>query len=94
MTQSVLRENGAASFVRALLVFVGAWLVRKGAITEDQSQAMISQGTDFLLGLCLALSETAWGLWQKVHANQKIDTALSLPAGTPRETLEKKVDKA
>lgn len=85
-------KNGAASTIRAVLVFVGAWMVRKGVIAEAPSDAVLSQGVEFGLGLLMTLAGLVWSWWQKVHVNKKVDDALSASPNLSREEFEKKLD--
>ena len=85
----VLRAQGGA-LVRWLLVFAGAWLVRKGVTTDEQAQAFVKNVEPVLTGLALALAALAWSFYQKWRTGKKIERALELPAGTPPAALDKK----
>lgn len=89
---SQLIKHLMGSGVRWVLVLVGGILVKKGIVSSDQSAAYVEQLTPVLIGAAMAGAALLWSLWQKKHANTKIDLALTLPAGTSRETLEKKAD--
>lgn len=89
---SQLIKNSIAAGVRWLLVLAGGFLVKKGMITPEQSDAYISQVTPVLIGLGMAGIALLWSLWQKRRANEKVDLALSLPSNTTRAQLEKKQD--
>lgn len=91
---SQLLKNLAGSAVRWLLVLIGGFLVKKGIITDAQSQTYVDQLLPVAIGAVMAGGALLWSFWQKKHANEKIDTALALPAGTDRAVLEKKVDQA
>lgn len=89
---SQLVKNSVASFVRWLLVLAGGYLVRKGVISSEDSAAYIEHATPVVIGLGMALIALLWSLYQKRHANQKVDLALAMPAGTDRAELEKAQD--
>ncbi len=78
--------------VRWLLVLVAGILVKKGIVSTQQTEVYIQQLTPVLIGAVMGLVALALGLWQKKHANKKIDVALTLPAGADRADLEKKVE--
>jgi len=86
-----LIKNYVGSLVRWLLVLVAGILVKKGIISTAQSDVYVQQLLPVAIGAVMGLIALIWGMWQKRHANQKVDKALALPAGTSRETLEQKV---
>lgn len=85
-------KNIIGTVVRAILVFIGSLLVNRGYISKEQLDDF-SDALPALVGSVLTFGAIAWGIWQKVHQNKKIDDALNLPAGTSREVLEKRADK-
>jgi uncharacterized membrane protein YccC len=89
---SELVKNFVGSAVRWLLVLAGGILVKKGIITTEQSETYVAQVLPVVIGAAMAGVALVWSLWQKSHANKKVDVALSLKEGTSRATLEKKVD--
>lgn len=84
-------KNAVGTFVRWLLILAAGLLIKKGVISTEQSEVYIQQATPVVIGLLMALVTLVWGIWQKKHANDKVDKALALPAGTERATLEEKV---
>jgi hypothetical protein len=84
-------KNNAGSLVRAALVFIGAWLVRKGLATGEQADAFVRDAEPFAVGLLLALGAYAWSVVRNWRVNKKVDAALEMPKGTPRAVLEKNV---
>lgn len=90
ITTKQIIKNMLGSLVRWLLVFVGAWLVKKGIVTDEQSQAFIRNAEPVVIGGLIALVALGWSLWQKRHVNNKVEMALNLPQGTPRSVLEAK----
>jgi hypothetical protein len=84
-------KNAVGSGVRWLLVLAAGILVKKGVISTEQSDVYVQQAMPVVIGAVMAAIALVWGIWQKKHANLKIDKALALPAGTDREVLEKKV---
>lgn len=94
MEISPLVKNIIGSAVRWVLVFVGGILVKKGIISDSQSSIYVEQLLPVAVGAALAGVALLLSIWQKKRANTKVEVALELPAGTPRATLEKKVDQA
>ncbi len=90
VTTSQLIKNLVGAAVRWVLVLVGAWLVNKGIITDAQNSTLVSDGIPVAIGIVMTVFALLWSLWQKRHANQKVDLALSLPSGTSRKVLEEK----
>jgi len=90
---SELIKNFVGSGVRWLLVLVGGILVKKGITSSEQTDLYVQQLTPVLIGVAMSGVALAWSLWQKKHANTKVDVALTLPAGADRADLEKKVEK-
>jgi uncharacterized membrane protein YccC len=88
---SELIKNFVGSAVRWILVLVGGILVKKGIISSDQSNVYVSQFTPVLIGVAMAGVALVWSLWQKKHANTKVDVALTMQAGADRAQLEQKV---
>src|SRR4051812_38453349 len=86
-------KNQAAATVRAGLYSLGTYLVAHGVITSTQNESMVAYLTPLFVGGGMWLAGYLWSLWQKKHANLKIDAALALPKDTPRAVLEQKVDK-
>lgn len=89
---SQLIKNSVGAGVRWTLVLLAGVLVKKGIVSSEQGSVYVEQATPVVAGAVIAAGMLAWSLWQKRHANQKVDLALSLVAGTNRKTLEKKVD--
>lgn len=87
-----LIKNTVGSIVRWVLVLLAGILVKKGIISTEQTEVYVQQLTPVLIGAAMAGIALVWSIWQKRHAAKKVDVALTLPAGTSRETLEKKVD--
>lgn len=87
-----LIKNSVGAGVRWTLVLLAGVLVKKGIISTEDSTVYVEQATPVVVGVVIAAGMLAWSLWQKRHANQKVDLALSLSAGTDRKTLEKKID--
>lgn len=69
------------SMVRHLLTGVAGALAIHGWITP-------SQGTQLIEAAIVGVVAIAWALFRKYKVNEKINTALGLPAGTSRETLD------
>jgi hypothetical protein len=81
-------KNGIGSTVRAALVFVGALLVRKGFISQSQTDAYIPDVTAFLTGIVLNLGALLWAWWQKHKKNVDVDKAIAVPPSTTRADFE------
>lgn len=88
-TTKLILKNAAASVLRAALYALGTWLVSKGALSEGQNAAVQAHAGEIALGAVTFLGALGWSLWQKKHANEKVDAALAVPAGTPREKFER-----
>lgn len=88
-TAKRILKNVAGSTARAALVFVGSWLVKKGVITEGESVVLVDNLTPVVFGLLLTLAALAWGWWQKVHVNRKVDAALAAPPELTRAEFER-----
>lgn len=82
-------KNCAGSLVRTLLVFVCAWLVKEGVITDDQTGVIVESGTPVALGVIGVIGTLAWSFWQKRHSNKKVDDALAAPPEMSREEFER-----
>jgi hypothetical protein len=73
-----LLKSAIGSFIRALLVGLGGYLVSTGAWKpEDQSK--------YIEGITLAIVGLLWSLYQKYRAHETIKEALQTPAGTSLE---------
>jgi len=92
MEMSPVVKNIIGAIVRWLLVAIGGILVKKGIISTAQSTIYVEQALPAAIGAAMALVALIWAIWQKRHANQKVELALALPAGTTRKTLEKEID--
>lgn len=88
---SELIKNMVASGVRWVLVLAGGILVKKGIISTDQSAIYVAQAAPVVIGGAMTLVALGWSLWQKKHANTKVDVALALPITATRKTLEAKI---
>lgn len=83
MSQELLKSI-FGTLIRTLTAGVGAWLVNKGYITENDFSELVA-------GLVLLLATAAWGIYQKVKAHQLVKAALSLPQGATEEDAKAKV---
>jgi fluoride ion exporter CrcB/FEX len=72
------------SIVRFLLAGAVGWLVQRGIITGEQGAALIP-------AIVLGVITVAWAIWRKYKIQQRIAVALSLPAGSGPETLDRAV---
>ena len=88
---SELIKNFVGSAVRWLLVLIGGILVKKGILTNAQSETYVAQFLPVAIGGGMALVALVWSIWQKKHSNTKVDVALTMPAGANRDALETKV---
>jgi hypothetical protein len=94
-TTKLILKNAAASVLRAALYALGTWLVSKGALSAKARtlpcRRMRARSRSASSPSSAALG---WSIWQKKHANDKVDAALAVPAGTPREKFERAQDNA
>jgi hypothetical protein len=81
-------KNGIGSTVRAALGWAGAYLVSKRLLTADQSSALISTGTDALVGILLAGGSLVWAWIQKHKKNVDVDKAITVSPSTTRADFE------
>lgn len=77
-----------ASIFRYLLGYAGVYLVTKGIITPEQSQAYINE---FSVGLTVAVAALAAGLWARFKSRQKLVTALAEPHATNEAAVQRRV---
>lgn len=89
-SSSQLIKNVIGAAVRWLLVLVGGVLVKKGIITNEQSETYIAQALPVAIGAAMAGAALLWSIYQKNRSNTKIDMALEMKAGADRADLEKK----
>lgn len=68
---------------RTLLASVGAWLINKGYIKENDFETLLVGGVS-------VLSALIWGIWQKYKSRLEFLAALELPAGAPEEQAKEK----
>lgn len=68
-----LWQSIAGSVTRWALTGLGAYLVRKGIVSEADAAQVIA-------GAGVALASLAWSLWQKIQANAE---TLRLKGGDP-----------
>lgn len=61
------------SLLRSVLIAGGGWLVQKGLIDH----ATLTDA----VGAILVVAPAAWGIFQKIEANQKLKAAIAAPAG-------------
>jgi hypothetical protein len=74
------------TFVRWALTAVSAWLISKGIISQEQSDAWM---TELVIGIVGATVPLLWALWNRVSHRVGFLTALQLPAGsTPQDVQE------
>ncbi len=86
-----LVKNALGTFVRWVLILASGLLIKKGVISTEQSEVYVQQVTPVVIGALMALVTLGWGIWQKKHQVDKVQTALDLPAGTSLKTLNEKV---
>jgi hypothetical protein len=91
-TTKLILKNAAASVLRAALYALGTWLVSKGALSEGQNQAVQAHAPEIVAGCITFAAALGWSIWQKKHANDKVDAALVSPPVT-REKFERSLDK-
>jgi hypothetical protein len=72
------------AILRWALTFAGAWFVKTGIITPDQSELFIG-------GAITALLSLAWVLWLKYADRLKLVTALDAERGTTEREVERRV---
>src|ERR1051326_6270642 len=70
------------SLVRFALASAVGWMVQRGLITGEQGQLIIPAAV-------LGAVTVAWAIWRKYKVQQRIATALALPAGSSPEQLDK-----
>lgn len=70
-----------ATLLRNALTPFIVYLASTGYVSEDKATAFA------VAGIAVAIS-VIWGLVNKFVFNKTIDTALKLPAGSPREALK------
>lgn len=90
-TRKIL-EHALGSIARAALVFIGAWLVRRGYVAEDQAAGLEAYAPE-VVGVVLTLVGVVWGIVQKYRANIKVNEALAAPSATTRAQFEEMREK-
>lgn len=84
MSQELLKSI-LGTFIRTVTASIGAWLINKGYITENDFAELIT-------GIVLLLATLGWGAYQKIQAQKYVQAALNLPAGSSYQDVKDKVD--
>ncbi len=87
-TNANILKNAAAATVRALLYLLGTWLVSKRALTSEANGRLQSHAGDIASGIVVFATAYVWSLWQKSHANKKVDRALKASPTLSRAQFE------
>lgn len=72
------------SLVRFVLAGAVGWMVQRGLITGEQGAMIIP-------AVVLGVITVTWAIWRKYKIQQRIATALALPAGASPDQLDKAV---
>jgi hypothetical protein len=72
------------SLVRYALGGFTLWLAQHGLLTETQAGALLE-------ALIVVVITVTWAVWRKYKVQQRIATALALPAGSSPERLDREV---
>lgn len=72
------------SLVRYALGGFTVWLAQHGLLTETQAGALLE-------AVVVGVITVAWAIWRKYKIQQRIATALELPAGASSERLDKEI---
>jgi membrane protein DedA with SNARE-associated domain len=91
-TTKLILKNASASVVRALLYSLATWLVSKNLVSQDMGSALQSHAGEIAAGVITFAAALAWSVWQKKHANEKVNAAL-LSEPVSREQFESSLDK-
>lgn len=86
-TTKLILKNAGASLIRAALYALGTWLVSKNVLSEGQNGLVQAHATEIASGVITFLAALGWSVWQKRHANLKVNAALVSPPVT-REQFE------
>jgi uncharacterized membrane protein YqjE len=78
---SPVLQAALGSILRHFLTMAATVLVTRGIWTADEA-------ANYVVAAALAILGFGWSLWQKYRANELIEQALSLPAGSDREDLK------
>lgn len=74
-------KQGLFTLIRYFGPPIIGWMTLKLGITEDQATAV-------LVGLGTYAISMIWALFNKVHYERKVNTALDLPAATSKDKLK------
>lgn len=92
-TTKLILKNAGASVIRALLYSLATWLVSKNLVSQDIGSALQAHAGEIAVGVVTFLGALAWSVWQKKHANEKVDAALASDP-VSRKEFEKSQDKS
>lgn len=67
--------------VRWLLTALGAVLVARGVITDDQAGRFVIASVPHVVAILIVAVSLAWSLWHKWWSDLKLRAARDLPAG-------------
>lgn len=82
---NIIAQKVLGSVVRHLLTVLGGYLVTKGYVDQAGWDEAAAGAAVFIVSL-------VWSVYQKHSTEQTIATALDMPRGTTRATLEKVKD--
>jgi membrane protein DedA with SNARE-associated domain len=88
-TTKLILKNAGASLVRALLYSLATWLVSKNLVSQEAGSALQAHAGEIAAGVITFVCAYAWSVWQKKHANEKVNAALLSKPTVTREQFER-----
>lgn len=79
------------SMVRAALLFVGGLLLRKGVISQDELDKLLTEGAAQLTGAIIALIAVVWSFRAQLKSYLLKHVALQVPNNTTRAEVAETV---
>lgn len=93
--QQLSLQSVLSKFLLIVIAHIGGWYMKKYGVDLSPHLAILQHDLVPLIVPALALSVTSWWDHSKIKAaSLKIDTALSLPAGTTNAQLNDVISKA
>ena len=87
-TTKAILKNALAAMLRAALYALGTWLVSKGVLTEGQNGQVQAHSAEIVMGVISFVGALGWSLYQKAHANEKVNQALAASPDLTRAEFE------
>lgn len=84
---SPLLAEFIGAVVRWLLTALGAALVARGVISDDQVARFVGGAAPHVVAALAIAASLAWSLWHKYWSRLKLRAARELPAGADDEQL-------